>query len=278
MRLSVSNIAWEVQEDQAAVALFRQVGIDAIDIAPGKYFPRPTDATSSEVKQVRNWWNDRGIDIVGMQALLFGTKGLNIFGPRESQIQLLTHLDAVCRIGGELGATRVVFGSPKNRDRSGLDDQVAFEIAVSFFQRLAVIAANHGVTVCLEPNPPRYGSNFMINSATTAQVVQAVNHQNIKMQFDTGALTINEEDPVSTLLAYANLIGHIHASEPDLVPLGDGLTAHQAMADAIELYLPAHLVTVEMVASKNEPHLLAIERALHVAVNAYRATLSKGTQ
>jgi hypothetical protein len=52
-----------------------------------------------------------------MQALLFGTTGLNVFGDNKSQEAMLEHLRAVCRIGAGLGATKLVFGSPKNRDR-----------------------------------------------------------------------------------------------------------------------------------------------------------------
>ena len=79
--------------------------------------PMPVMRTSSGS---RAWWAERGIEITGMQALLFGTSGLNVFGPSEVQDAMLAHLAAVCRIGAGLGAVRVVFGSPKNRDRSGL--------------------------------------------------------------------------------------------------------------------------------------------------------------
>ena len=120
MRLAISNIAWDVAEDDALAALLQRFRVDAIDIAPGKYFPRPSEAKEADILKVRQWWADRGIEITGMQALLFGTTGLNVFGPLESQAALLQHLDAVCRIGAILGAPRLVFGSPKNRDRSGL--------------------------------------------------------------------------------------------------------------------------------------------------------------
>jgi sugar phosphate isomerase/epimerase len=100
-----------------------------------------------------------------MQALLFGTRGLNLFGDAATRNAMLVHLDAVCRIGAGLGATRLVFGSPKNRDRTGLSDAQAETLAIDFFRRLGDIAGNHRVQVCLEPNPPCYGANFMITSA-----------------------------------------------------------------------------------------------------------------
>ena len=270
MRLAISNIAWDIAEDTSVAKLLGKFGVDAIDVAPGKYFPDPANAKDEDIANVRRWWAGHEIEITGMQALLFGTTGLNVFGDSKSQEAMLEHLRAVCRIGAGLGATRLVFGSPKNRDRSGLSDAQALVQAVSFFRRLGNTAQEHGVIVCLEPNPTRYGANFMTTSAETAHVVAAVGHEAIRMQFDTGALTINGESPEAVLECSSRLIGHVHASEPDLVPLGDGGTDHQLMHRALCQHLPENLVSIEMVATKEEPHLQSIERALVCAVECYR--------
>ena len=87
MRLAISNIAWDICEDEAVAALLQQFSVDAIDIAPGKYFPELTKATGEDIAQVKAWWAERGVEITGMQALLFGTKGLNIFARFESAIR-----------------------------------------------------------------------------------------------------------------------------------------------------------------------------------------------
>lgn len=270
MRLAISNIAWDTTEDEAVATLLQRFAVDAIDVAPGKYFPEPAKATNEEIARVKGWWAERGIEITGMQALLFGTTGLNVFGSAESQAALLTHLAAVCRIGAGLGAPRLVFGSPKNRDRSGLNDQETLDMAIPFFRQLGNIAQTFGVIICLEPNPTCYGANFMTTSAETAQVVKYVAHPAIRMQLDTGALTINGEDPLQVLHDCADLIGHVHASEPDLLPLGDGGTEHGQMAVPLLQYLPIHVVSIEMLATKKEPHVLSIERAIRIATQHYR--------
>lgn len=270
MRLSISNIAWDPAEDAAVASLLQRAGVDAIDVAPTKYFPQPGQASAHDIAAVRHWWAQRGIAIIGMQALMFGTEGLNLFGAPAVQQAMLAHLSEVCRIGAGLGAGRLVFGSPRNRDRAGLDDEAALAIAIPFFRRLGDIALQHGVCICLEPNPGRYGANFMTGAADTMRVVAQVGHPAIRMQFDTGALAIDGADPMAVLALCAPYVGHIHASEPDLVALGDGATDHAAMAAAIERYLAGYPVTIEMLASKTEPHAAAIERALAVAVQHYR--------
>ena len=80
MRMAISNIAWDVAEDEVIAQLLDRYGIDAVDVAPGKYFPDPANASDDDIKRVRDWWAERGIEITGMQALLFGTSGLNVFG------------------------------------------------------------------------------------------------------------------------------------------------------------------------------------------------------
>ena len=270
MRLALSHIAWDAGEDEEIARLLRRYQVDAIDIAPGTYFPDPGEASDKDLLRVRQWWMDRGVEITGMQALLFGAPALNLFGEINVRENMLQRLASVCRVGAGVGATRLVFGSPRNRDRTGLSDERVLEVAIPFFSRLGDIAESFGVTICLEPNPPRYGANFMTTASATAAVVTQVDHPAIRMQFDTGALTINEEDPGAVLQEHAALVGHVHASEPDLVPLGDGATQHACMAESLRRYLPNHVVTIEMVATKQEPHLASIERAIRVAVSHYR--------
>lgn len=271
MRIAISNIAWDVTEDDSVAELLTNYHIDAIDIAPGKYFPNIFNATTADIQQVKKWWRHRGIEITGMQALLFGTQGLNLFGPPPVQTDMLKHLTTICRLAAELSAPRLVFGSPKNRDRSGLTDAQTEETALHFFHQLGKIAKNHNVTICLEPNPACYHCNFMTTTAETASIVRQLALSNIKMQFDTGASTINQENPEQVISQHADIIGHIHASEPNLIPLGDdSTTKHHDIAAALFKYRPQPLISIEMLATTQEPHLVAIKRALEVANFHYR--------
>ena len=99
---------------------------------------------------------------------------------------------------------------------------------------------------------------------------ERLGHPAVRMQLDTGALTINNEDPFAMLMNYARFVGHIHASEPELVPLGDGGTDHGSIGNAVQQHLPNHVVSIEMLATKTEPHEASIERALKVAIRYYR--------
>lgn len=270
MRISISNIAWDPVADDHVAAILRSHGIDAVDVAPGKYFPDIPAARDGEVAAVRAAWADRGFEITGMQSLLFGTRDMNVFGPAEVRRGMLSYLSQVCRVGAGLGARRLVFGSPRNRDRSGLDDGTARAAGVTFFRELGRRAADHGVVVTLEPNPTMYGANFMTTSWETAEVVREVDHSAIQMQLDTGACAVNDEDVEQVVGECADIIGHVHLSEPRLVPVGDGLTDHGRAASTIAKHLPDRVACIEMLMSTDEAPTAAVERAVRFVVRRYR--------
>jgi D-psicose/D-tagatose/L-ribulose 3-epimerase len=269
MRISISNIAWDTKEDEAVSAILQRHHVDAIDIAPGKYFDDFAMATPKQIEKVRHWWGERGIEIIGMQSLLYGIQGLNLFDNTDVQQWMLSHVSHVCRIGNGLNARRLVFGAPRNRDRTGLTDDEAFEIATLFFSRLADIAQQHEVIICLEPIPECYGSNFMTTSQEAASVVKAVSHPALKMQFDTGALCINGERPTTVCAQFHHLIGHVHVSDPQLVPVGTGATDHYQAAVALREYLPDAPVSIEMLTTSVDDPLAAVEKSVQYVTDCY---------
>lgn len=275
MKISISNIAWDAAYDEQVCDILCRNNVGAVDIAPGKYFPDFASATPDSIKTVRNWWAEHGIEIIGMQSLLYGTQGLNLFGAQDVQQRMLNHLNDICRIGDGLNARKLVFGSPRNRNRSGLTDEQAFEIGTAFFQRLAGVADQHGVTICLEPNPECYGSNFMTTSAETAAVVNAVGNPSLKMQFDTGALSINGESPYEVCAEFHHLIGHVHASDPQLVPVGTGSTDHQGSAAALREFLPEAPVTIEMLTNTADDSIAAVESSIKYVADYYGSAIAE---
>ncbi len=246
MRICYSSIAWEVAEEPAAAALLRAQGIDAVDVVPGRYFPDPGTATESEARRVRDWWRDQGIEVLGMQALLFGAKGLNLFGDARAQESLADRLANVFRVAAWMGARRLVFGSPRNRDRGAMTPAEAVDVAVPWFRALGERAADFGVVLCLEPNPPRYECNFMTTTDEAARVVRAVDHQSIRLHLDAGTMAVNGEDPARLLAAHGDLVGYAHVSEPDLAPISTSALVHGPLCTAIRARRPDLPVSIEM--------------------------------
>lgn len=268
-RLALTNLAWDPVDDAEVAALLRQHGIGAIDIAPSKYFADPTRATPADIRRLRQWWEGQGIRLAGMQSLLHGMQGLNLFGPPDVQQRMLDVLRAVCDIGAGLGASRLVFGSPANRDRSALDDRQTRAVALDFFGRLGDVAAAAGVLICVEAAAAHYGSNFLTDTASSIELVRTLAHPALAITLDTANLHMNGESIDSVLPAHADLIGHIHASEKDLVALGDGSVPHAAMGEAIRRHLPDALVCVEILKPRSGPWQDGVARSLRLARRCY---------
>jgi hypothetical protein len=88
------------------------------------------------------------------------------------------------------------------------------------------------------------------------------------MQLDAGALTLNCEDASAVLAANAELVAHIHASEPGLKVLGDNQTQHDLISDAIRRFCPDRIVTIEMREDERRP-LASLDRAITFAKRWY---------
>jgi len=270
MKFSISNIAWDINNDIEVSEILVHHNISYIDIAPGKYFSNPKKVLTKDIIKVKSFWKDRDIKITGMQALLFGTKNLNIFSNLNSQKAMLDHLESICRIAYHLGSNFLVFGSPKNRDISGVSDEKVQDIAIDFFSRLGDIAAKYEVYFCIEPNPECYGSNFMMNSIDTLNIIKQTNHPNIRMQLDTGAITINNESIDNIIIRSLNEIGHIHISEPNLKVVGDLNTNHTLYANSIKNKLSDKTLCIEMLSDKNDKNFNSISRALDYVKKIYK--------
>ena len=245
MNLAMSAIAWEPSEDEAAASILREHGFTGVELAPTKIFPRPDSATGAEVVACRAVWSRRGLRIVAMQALLFGRPELTVFG--ESRQRTLDYLSGVARLGGRLGAGALVFGSPRNRARGSLPAADAWRAAVQFFRALGSAAAEAGTCVCIEPNPPRYGADFITTSEEALRLVEEVASPGFGLHLDAACALFAGEDFPARLRKSAHVLRHVHLSEPDLAPVRAGGNLElPAIASALRDIGYSGWVSVEM--------------------------------
>ena len=264
MSLSISNIAWNTNLDESIAELLNKHDVHCIDIAPGKYFNNLMKVETSEILSVKHFWDMRRISIIGMQSLFYGTKGFNVFG--ETNADMLSYLDIVCKTASILGARFLTFGSPKNRDRTGLSDSETLDGALSFFYKAGKIAQNYDVLLCLEPNPKEYGANFLTTTKETYNFIKMLNHPNIKLQLDVGALILNNETNAVIDMS-SDMIGHIHISEPQLRPVGTNQAEHSLFSLTIKK-LESNK-TIEMLTTDAGNPLEVIEKSLIFAKRLY---------
>ncbi|MBQ1872885.1 MAG: TIM barrel protein [Succinivibrionaceae bacterium] len=132
----------------------------------------------------------------------------------------------------------------ENRDRSGLSDAEAEDTALRFFGRLGDIAQSHGVVITLEPNPVCYGTNWITTTKEAHEFVKELGNPGIAMQLDTGTVITNSED-TAEFNEVKEAVGHVHLSEPKLLPLCLAPEEHNDVFRAAADIAPG-TVTIEM--------------------------------
>jgi D-psicose/D-tagatose/L-ribulose 3-epimerase len=264
-RLAISNIAWEASENDAVVAVLRREGVTGVEIAPTKWREKPFDASAADVAACRRWWEDRGLRIVSMQALLFGRPELQLFS--DTQSQLGDYLKRVIDFAAAVGAGALVFGSPKNRVRGALSMDEAMSIAADFLRDIGAYCTERNTALCIEANPVEYGCDFVTTTAEAVALSRAVESPGIRVNVDLGGITMSGEDVAGAISNARDVIGHYHASEPNLVEIGARPQHHEAR-QALAKIGYAEWISIEMRASGN--NVAAVERAIRVVKSEYQ--------
>lgn len=226
--------------------MMRAAGITGVELAPTLVWSDPLRATSAEVQRVRGWWEDGGVSIVALQALLFGRPDLTLFDGEAARRSMLDHLTGMMDLAAQLGARPLVFGSPMNRRLGERPLAEAWQIAREFFAVAGVRAVERGVVLALEPNPRAYGCDFVQTAAEGLALVRAVGSPGFRLHLDAGALMLNAEPLPETITESASELCHFHASEPQLLALGTGGVNHAACAAALRAIQYDGCVSLEM--------------------------------
>lgn len=269
MQLAISNIAWQPHEEEAVANLMQAYRFEGVEIAPTKTWANPLQAGESEITSFRNLWEKRGIQIVAMQALLFGRPELTLFGEETSRRETLEYLQGMIRLASKLGVKVLVFGSPKNRKTGALSQDEIDRIAIPLFRALGEHAAKHDVTFCIEPNPAQYDCDFVTTSLEGLALVKQIDHEGFGLHLDAGGMTLSQEPIDSVLAECLPAVRHFHASEPMLAPLGDGSVDHPRFASALKQGGYANWVSIEMRPPGDGAPLASIEAALAAVKRHY---------
>ena len=270
MNIAISNLAWNLDEREQVAEILADLSIRGVEVAPTKIWPDPTAVNPRALHDYRAWWNDRGLEIVATQSLLFGRPDLMLFGDAEARQRTRAFLEEMVRVSAELGAGVIVFGSPHNRVAGAMDGEEARRIAADLFGELGEVAVRRGARVCLEANPPEYGCDFIQTTQQAVDFVRHVDHPGFRLHVDTSTMTINRERIEESLGSGIDLTAHLHISEPYLTPVpSDGATDHQRIARTLRDLGYDHWVSIEMLAGAGVSNVETVRAALAYVAATY---------
>ena len=203
MKLSISNLAWRIDEDQSKVIdLLDRYNVEFVELANRK----------QNFDQVL----ESGRKVCSMQSI-FMSDGFELLGPEIDRSMLELKFFKALSDAENLGCRNIVFGCPKARrmpefDRSSKRDRVLSEV-VKMFREIA--DSKKSITIAIEPVVERYGSQFLTNFRDTVKFVKKIDRPNVKVNLDLANVleTGVSSDEVIRDLKY---VSHVHISEISL--------------------------------------------------------------
>lgn len=212
MKLSVSNIAWNQEQDEEILSFMSENKIDGLEIAPTRIISKnPYDNIKNAIKIVDDIKKRYNLKISSMQSILYGINE-NIFSSKIDREFITNYVKKSIDFASAIKCNNIVFGCPKNRN---LNDSSDFDIAIDFFTNISEYAESNNTCIAIEPNPNIYGTNFLNFTHEAIEFCKKINNKALKINLDFGTIIHNNEN-INIIYENINLINHIHISEPYL--------------------------------------------------------------
>lgn len=259
LKLCMSNIAWSREKNQEFYQLLQDYGFSGLEIAPFVAFEKGIYANEEDIQSFLEDVKGYELTPVSIQSLLFGIpREMAVFEGNEKRAELAKTLEETIQFASKIGASNLVFGSPKNRC---LTSETEYQEGVHLFKHLGDYAASLGVILAIEPNAKAYGTNFATTLAEAIAFIETVQSPGVRLNFDFGSFIMENESDESFIKAIPYM-NHVHISAPMLEHIE---TLDKSRLMACLMYLKksyySGFISIEMKQAANS-NQESVERAL----------------
>lgn len=207
--LCVSNIICgdEIKMEQL-YNIMNYYSINNIEIAPTKYGNWDDILNNNNLSESI----DRNINIYSLQSITYKISS-NIFNNSEYN-DIKRHLEKVIDFSIRNNVRVLVFGSPNNRKiNPNIDLNDSDNIFINLMRELGDYISDNCLKICIENNSKKYNCNYLNTIKEVGEIINKINHKNIKQIVDVGNC-IMENDDLNSMIDYQSSIYHIHISSP----------------------------------------------------------------
>lgn len=175
------------------ISLLRSEGYDFIQPSVSGFL-MPNKSEEIFLENLQNYENEKNF-VYACNIFLPGS--LKSTGPDYDPEGILTYAEEVFRRAQKAGAKVIVFGSSGSRSvPKGFSHEEAKQQFISLGKKMGPLAAKYGVVIGVE-NLNRNESNFINTIAEAYEIVQQIDHPNIKITADIYHMLREEESPKS---------------------------------------------------------------------------------
>ena len=243
MQLSVSNLAWPVEETDWCLAQLQAHGIEAIEAAPSKLFSSWQAVEQDRITDVIRHLERYHLHVSSFQSITFGVQEIALVGDAHKQKKLLDHFTTVAALLNALGGDMAVFGSPALRQERNLDTTQL----VSFFSRANEIFCHHNVKLALETVPEYYGCQVLNTLPETDRFLTDAALSNVVRHFDTGCQFLSGDlENIPRCQAFLEKCEHLHISQQDLNDFSHPSSYNMSSADWIKAHYKGRWCVLEL--------------------------------
>jgi sugar phosphate isomerase/epimerase len=258
MKFAVCNEIFQGWNIEDTFAYAAKLGYDAVEIAPFTLANSVTHIPASERQRIREAAARHQLGIAGLHWLLVKPEGLylNHTDPaiRGRTAQYFCELVNFC---ADLGGTRMVIGSPKQRNLlPGVSREQAREWSLGTLRGAVAIGAQRGVVLCLEPLAPAE-TNFINTAAEAIEFTRQLDSPNFKIILDAKAMC-SESKPIPQIIRESwPHFAHFHANDKSLKGPGFGDVDFKPIAAALKEVGYDGFVSVEVFNFEEGPEAIA---------------------
>jgi sugar phosphate isomerase/epimerase len=246
VKLSISNIAWALENDYEMYDFIKDIGFEGIEIAPTRIFQNEPYSNLEMAKRFASKLKLKyGIVVPSMQSIWYG-RAEKIFSSNEERKILLDYTKKAIDFANSIDCKNLVFGCPKNRVSENKNDM---QIAIDFFKELGEYAKVKDTVISMEPNPVIYNTNFINYTREAFEIAKLVKSDGFKVNIDLGTIIYNNEE-ISMISNNIDLVNHVHISEPNLV-LIEKRELHHELASILRQAGYEKFVSIEMGKQEN---------------------------
>jgi sugar phosphate isomerase/epimerase len=258
MRFAICNEIFKDWPFERACAFAREVGYDAIEIAPFTFNPLITEITPAVRRDIRQTAERAGIAISGIHWVLAYTEGFHVNHP-DAGVRARTsdYLVEAVRFCDELGGKFIIFGSPKRRDvLPGVDLADARRWTLESFAAAIGAAERAGITICLEPLAPSE-TNFLNTAAETAALAAEAKSPAFQIMLDVKAMCSEALSIPEIIRSMRGRFAYFHANDRNLKGPGFGEVDFRPIAAALQEAGYDGTVSVEVFDFAEGPEVIA---------------------
>ena len=207
-----------------------RMGYDGIEIGAGAPHAYPAHLTPERRREVRDLLDEHGLALSSMLPAPSGGPGNNPASPYvEERRATVEHYKELVDLTAEWGGETLIY-LPGWRI-FGTTRRTAWEWSRKALTEIADHAGEKGVTLVIEPTS--HDTNMCESSYDAIELMEDVGSPNVKLMFDTFHIMYRREVLSDYVYEMGENLAHIHISDNDRLPPGEGYGDFPGLIDAL---------------------------------------------